>query len=100
MTTRKRRTTRRAGTRRRGGSTRRRRASSASTLGGAVGAALAGLVIVLVTGLPWWSWALLAVVIAGLWLWSAHRRAGGPEAGPDAPAAPPPDGANGTFGRA
>jgi len=71
MTTRRRRTTtRRTPTRR----TARRRTSTASTLGTAIGAALAGVLTVLLGGLAWWAWVLLIVVglAVGL-LWAARR---------------------------
>jgi len=85
VTTRKRRTSsnRRSSTRRR--TTTRRRVSPASTLGTAVGAAMAGLLIALVAGLPWWGWVLLIVaglVLGALWAIRRGRAVDGADVSP------------------
>ncbi|MGH3860234.1 hypothetical protein [Actinokineospora sp.] len=69
---RKRRTT--PASRRRSTTARRRRRSTATTLGGAVGAALAGVLTALIGTLPLWVWALLLVVGFAVG-YLMHRRA-------------------------
>jgi type III secretory pathway component EscV len=58
-----------------------------------VGAALAGVVVALVAGMPWWGWVIVAVVVlaAGIGYLAARTRAAaaGEEAqGEEPPAAP------------
>ncbi|MGQ0841412.1 hypothetical protein [Actinokineospora sp.] len=62
---RKRRTTRK--------STRRRRPSTATTIGGVVGAAVAGLLAGLLDAMPWWLWVVLLAVGLGVG-YLVHRR--------------------------
>jgi len=57
----------------------RRRPSTGSTLGTAAGVALAGVLIALLGGLPWWEWTLLVVVgLAVLAAWALRRRRAAP----------------------
>ncbi|HVK23044.1 MAG TPA: DNA translocase FtsK 4TM domain-containing protein [Actinokineospora sp.] len=57
--------------------TRRRRPSTATTLGGVVGAAIAGALVGVLGSLPWWAWVLL--LVAGLGVgYLIHRRSAPP----------------------